>query len=127
VRGGGFFGPGGLEVNQQLTRLVVAEKEAGEKAVFQGQRLHRMPQAIKAIDQGAQRFAVAGAHLFIQPEIVFEPDMQGQVTFIGLYDLDGVAELVVEDHELVSGLGCSASASFSRMRARAVSARGRCE
>jgi hypothetical protein len=97
-RAGGLFGPMWFEVGQQFAWLFVAEKKAGEEAVFYGEALHGMAQPIKAIHKGAERFAVAGAHKFIQPEIVFEPDMQGHIAFVGLDDLGGVAELVIENH-----------------------------
>ena len=76
----------------------MAEEETGKYPFFGGQVFYGKTQAVEAIDQGSQELAVAGAHLPVLAEEIFQPGVQGHPAFVSEGDLGGVTELVVEFH-----------------------------
>lgn len=107
-----------VEVLEEFGGLIGAEKEASEDAVFYGEVVGGVAEAVKTVDEGGELFAIAGAHLFVGAEEVFEPGIEGCFATVGVDDVGGVTELVVEFHGVGYGWGEFDALSLFRMRSR---------
>jgi len=58
-----------------------------------------MTQTIKTINEGAEFFAIAGAHLLVSVEEFFQPGMEGLIPGIICDDARGVTKLIIEFHD----------------------------
>ena len=93
-----LFVPARVEVFQEFTGLVYANKKAGEKAGRYGEGGQAMPQSIVTVDEGTEVLAIAGAHLPVGAEEFLQPIMERLIAGIAFDDAGGVAELIIESH-----------------------------
>jgi hypothetical protein len=72
----------------------MAEKETGEDPFLDRKSPYGMAKTIVSIDQGGEEFAVAGAHLPVFPEEIFQPGMKWHFSAVSVDDGCRVTELV---------------------------------
>ena len=99
---GDLFIPIRFEILQQLVGCIMAQEETSENPFLCGQFHRGMTKTIKAIDEIADEFAVAGAHLGVYAKETFQPGVEGYLTLVVTYYLDGVTKLVVKFHYISS-------------------------
>jgi hypothetical protein len=97
---GDLFIPIIAEMLQEVAGSGAAQEKSGDDPFADGHGPEGVTEAIVTIDEAAEELAVAGAHLFVVAEKVFQPGVQGHFAFVGIDDGGRIAELVIEFHLL---------------------------